>query len=91
MPRSRTAHLDAQFDAVFAIHVLEHLDDPVAVLKRCREWLAPEGRLFLAVPNAYAASRQIACGMGFVPYPLAVTRAEAGARASSAPTISPCC
>jgi 2-polyprenyl-3-methyl-5-hydroxy-6-metoxy-1,4-benzoquinol methylase len=75
--RFEDAHLTRTFDAIFAIHVLEHLDDPVLVLKRCREWLAPEGRLFLAVPNAYTASRQIACGMGLVPYPKAVTPAEA--------------
>jgi 2-polyprenyl-3-methyl-5-hydroxy-6-metoxy-1,4-benzoquinol methylase len=72
-----TVKLEEKYDAIFAIHVLEHVDDPVTVLRRCREWLAPDGRLFLAVPNAYAASRQIACGMGLVPYPMAVTPAEA--------------
>jgi 2-polyprenyl-3-methyl-5-hydroxy-6-metoxy-1,4-benzoquinol methylase len=72
-----SVNLTQKYDTIFAIHVLEHVEGPVTVLRRCREWLAPDGRLFLAVPNAYAASRQIACGMGLVPYPLAVTPAEA--------------
>ena len=68
--------LDRQFDAIFCIHTLEHLDDPVFVLRRCKEWLAPGGRLFLAVPNAHAASRQIAVKMGIIPKPTDVTGAE---------------
>lgn len=71
-----TVELERKYDTIFAIHVLEHLDDPIGVLRRCREWLEPDGRMFLAVPNAHAASRQIACGMGLVPYPTAVTPAE---------------
>jgi 2-polyprenyl-3-methyl-5-hydroxy-6-metoxy-1,4-benzoquinol methylase len=67
---------DAPFDAAFLIHTLEHLDDPVAVLRRIRSWLTPTGRLFVAVPNAHAASRQIAVGMGLVPYASAVTDGE---------------
>lgn len=66
----------ARFDAVFLIHTLEHLDDPVGVLARIRGWLAPAARLFVAVPNAFAASRQIAVEMGLVASPTAVTEAE---------------
>ena len=64
-------------DAIFLIHTLEHVDDPVGLLKRCRGWLHPGGKLFVAVPNAYAASRQIACKMGIVGEPTSVTQAEA--------------
>jgi hypothetical protein len=45
-------------------------------LGRIRSWLAPRGRLFVAVPNAHAASRQIAVGMGLIPYASAVTEGE---------------
>jgi 2-polyprenyl-3-methyl-5-hydroxy-6-metoxy-1,4-benzoquinol methylase len=38
-------------DAVTLFHVLEHLPDPVAELKRVRALLAPGGQLFLQVPN----------------------------------------
>lgn len=72
-----TVDLDRKFDAIFLIHTLEHLDDPVQVLKRCREWLQPEGRIFVAVPNAFAASRQLAVAMGIVESAQAVTAAEA--------------
>ncbi len=64
------------FDAVFLIHTLEHLDDPVLVLKRIKSWLKPDGRLFLAVPNAHAASRQIAEKMGLISDCYAVTEGE---------------
>jgi 2-polyprenyl-3-methyl-5-hydroxy-6-metoxy-1,4-benzoquinol methylase len=65
-----------RFDAVFLIHTLEHLDDPVAVLRRVRGWLSDRGRLFVAVPNADAASRQIAVHMGLIPFNDAVTPSE---------------
>lgn len=53
-----------QFDAIFLMHVLEHLIDPVEVLRSARKWLAPQGRMFLIVPNGNAISRQIAVRMG---------------------------
>jgi SAM-dependent methyltransferase len=38
-------------DAVLMWHVLEHLDDPEAALRRLREWLVPGGRAVVACPN----------------------------------------
>ena len=69
--------LDAQFDNIFLVHTLEHLDQPVEVLTLIRRWLTPSGRLFVAVPNANALSRQIAVRMGLIEYNCAVTPAEA--------------
>ena len=68
---------DAAIDAAFLIHTLEHIDEPVQLLARIGSWLSPSGRLFLAVPNAYAASRQIAVSMGLIPHATAVTEGEA--------------
>jgi 2-polyprenyl-3-methyl-5-hydroxy-6-metoxy-1,4-benzoquinol methylase len=45
-------------------HVLEHVADPVACLRRLGALLSPTGRLFVMVPNAEAASRRIAVKMG---------------------------
>jgi SAM-dependent methyltransferase len=41
-----------RFDVVTAFHVLEHVPDPVAVLRRMLRWLAPDGLLIVEVPNA---------------------------------------
>jgi 2-polyprenyl-3-methyl-5-hydroxy-6-metoxy-1,4-benzoquinol methylase len=65
-----------RYDAIFLIHTLEHLDDPQRILAAIRSWLAPGGQLYVAVPNAYAASRQIAVEMGLVTSPTAVTDGE---------------
>jgi ribosomal protein S18 acetylase RimI-like enzyme len=64
------------FENVFLVHTLEHLDDPVGTLSKVRGWMPPGGRLFVAVPNANALSRQIAVRMGLIEYNSAVTPAE---------------
>lgn len=71
------AVLDRRYDNIVLTHVLEHLDDPVLVLKRINdEWLADNGRFFLVCPNANAPSRQIAVKMGLITHNAAVTPAE---------------
>ena len=70
--------LPKRYDNVLLTHVLEHLDDPVGVLKRINdEWLSEGGRLFLVCPNANAPSRQIAVKMGLISHNSAITKAEA--------------
>ena len=72
------ASLPKRYDNIVLTHVLEHLDDPVLVLKRVNEeWLADNGRFFLVCPNANAPSRQIAVKMGLISHNTAVTPAEA--------------
>lgn len=71
-----TASLSEKYDAIFLVHTLEHLDDPAAVLNKVNSWLADHGRLFLAVPNANAPSRQIAVKMGLISHNSAVTEGE---------------
>ncbi len=41
----------AKWDLITMFHVLEHLRDPVSVLAKIRGWLAPEGRLWIEVPD----------------------------------------
>ena len=73
-----TVVLPKRYDNIVLTHVLEHLDDPVLVLRRVNaEWLAEGGRLFLVCPNANAPSRQIAVKMGLITHNAAVTPAEA--------------
>ncbi|MEQ5837472.1 class I SAM-dependent methyltransferase [Marinobacter sp. NFXS9] len=69
--------LNDRFDNIVLTHVLEHLDDPVATLRRVNEeWLSDDGLLFLACPNADAPSRQIAVKMGLISHNTAVTPSE---------------
>ncbi len=42
---------DAQFDLIIMFHVLEHIGDPVALLKECAKRLTTDGRLIVNVPN----------------------------------------
>ena len=54
----------AGFDAVVASHVLEHVDDPVALLARMRSWITPQGRILIIVPNSESIHRRLAVLMG---------------------------
>jgi len=75
--RFETVSLPKRYDNIVLTHVLEHLDDPMLVLKRINdEWLAEGGRFFLVCPNANAPSRQIAVKMGLITHNAAVTLAE---------------
>lgn len=69
--------LPKKYDNIVMTHVLEHLDNPVEVLKSVNyEWLTDNGRFFLVCPNANAPSRQIAVKMGLISHNSAVTPAE---------------
>jgi 2-polyprenyl-3-methyl-5-hydroxy-6-metoxy-1,4-benzoquinol methylase len=69
--------LPNKYDNIILTHVLEHIDNPVYVLKRINdEWLSDNGRFFLVCPNANAPSRQIAVKMGLISHNSAVTPAE---------------
>jgi len=69
--------LPFRYDNIVMTHVLEHIEDPVSVLKRVNnEWLSDTGRFFLVCPNANAPSRQIAVKMGLITHNTAVTPTE---------------
>lgn len=72
-----TATLHEKYDNIIITHVLEHLDNPVQVLKKINnDWLSDTGRLFIVCPNANAPSRQIAVKMGLISHNSAITPAE---------------
>jgi 2-polyprenyl-3-methyl-5-hydroxy-6-metoxy-1,4-benzoquinol methylase len=55
------------FDNIILGHVLEHVEDPTAILARAATWLSSEGRILAAVPNSRSLHRQAAVLMGLLP------------------------
>jgi len=49
-----------RFDNIVLGHVLEHVEDPVQILSKAKEWLAPNGIILAAVPNSHSIHRQAA-------------------------------
>jgi SAM-dependent methyltransferase len=47
------------FDLVLFHHSLEHIDDPVAALRRATEFLRPDGRILVVVPDWGSRQRRL--------------------------------
>lgn len=56
---------DQPYDAVLALHIAEHVADPVAMFAQVRGWLKPGGAIVVMVPNAESLHRRLAVRMGF--------------------------
>lgn len=65
--RFETVLLEGDFDAIEMGFVLEHVDDPIRILRRFREFLKPDGMLFTAVPNAQSLHRLLGHAAGLLP------------------------
>ena len=48
-----------RFDVIVFGYILEHVDNPVQILKHFRKFLAPGGRMFVTVPNAEVLNRRL--------------------------------
>ena len=57
-----------QFDNIILGHVLEHVEDPVQILRQVKGWLKPGGCALSAVPNSRSLHRQAAVIMGLLPF-----------------------
>ena len=55
---------DEKFDVILMGFVLEHVDDPGLVLERFSKFLSPDGRVFIAVPNAKSMNRRVGLAAG---------------------------
>lgn len=55
-----------QFSDIMMWRGLEHVVDPVTLLKQIRGWLEPRGRLHIVVPNALSLHRRIGVQMGML-------------------------
>lgn len=70
LPAVRVAHAlfeqfvpAERFDNIVLGHILEHVEDPVDIVRRAAGWLAPGGRILAAVPNSRSLHRQAAVMM----------------------------
>ncbi len=57
-------------------HVLEHVENPVAILAQAKEWLADGGRILAAVPNSRSLHRQVGVLLGQLPVESALNDAD---------------
>ena len=58
---------DDKFDVIVLGFILEHVDDPVEIIRRMLMFLKEDGQLFIAVPNAEALNRRIGHLAGLLP------------------------
>jgi len=50
---------DNKFDAVVAIEIIEHLENPFRFVRECAKLLKPNGLLFLTTPNVEAVNSRL--------------------------------
>ncbi len=55
-----------RFSDIVMARALEHVPEPVPLLRRVREWLEPAGRLHVIVPNAQSLHRRVGVAMGLL-------------------------
>ncbi len=66
----------AVFDTIVMGHVLQHVEEPVEILRRAGSWLAPGGVICSAVPNARSLHRQAAVMLGMLPHEHSLNEAD---------------
>ena len=50
---------DETFDVIVLGFILEHVDDPVVVMNHFKNFLSPNGKMFVSVPNAEVMNRKL--------------------------------
>ncbi len=56
-----------RFDTIILSQILEHVEDPVAMLQKAAGLLTPAGKIFAAVPNSRSVHRQAAVLLKLLP------------------------
>lgn len=54
------------FDIVVMGFILEHVDNPDFILDKYKKYLRPEGKLYIAVPNAKSLNRRLGLELGLI-------------------------
>lgn len=61
-----TFKLNEKFDTITMNMLLEHVDDPIILLKNCKRHLKKGGRILAQVPNANSITRRLGILMGII-------------------------
>jgi|WetSurMetagenome_2_1015567.scaffolds.fasta_scaffold10540_9 2-polyprenyl-3-methyl-5-hydroxy-6-metoxy-1,4-benzoquinol methylase len=56
-----------KFDTINMNMLLEHVDNPVKLLKNCKRLLSPNGRIIIQVPNSESIARRLGVIMCIIP------------------------
>lgn len=67
---------DERFDTVVLAHVLEHVQNPDGLLRRCASLLRPGGVILVVVPNAGSLHRRIGVLMNVLGHETELTEAD---------------
>lgn len=54
-----TFSTEEKFDVIVMGFILEHVDNPFEIISRYKKFLAPGGKIYLAVPNAEVLNRRL--------------------------------
>lgn len=57
---------EGRFSSVLMSCILEHVHEPVFLLRRARNWLTEKGHIHIVVPNADALNRRVGKAMGML-------------------------
>lgn len=60
---------EVKFDVIIMEHILEHVDNPIELLRRVSGWLSDFGRIIVGVPNGNSIHRLVAVKMGLLSSP----------------------
>jgi hypothetical protein len=55
-----------QYDTVLMSCILEHVFDPVVLLRKAKHWIRSEGRIVIIVPNKFSLHRRIGLEMNLI-------------------------
>lgn len=57
---------DEKFDNILMGFILEHVDDPIFILKKYKDFLKPNGSVFITVPNTLALNKRYGYHAGLI-------------------------
>ncbi len=55
-----------KFNSIIMEHILEHVKDPIELLKQVQKWLTSKGTIIIGVPNGNSIHRLVAVKMGLL-------------------------